>query len=167
MGGLIVILLQIGFWWFLFRIIKSVANKAKQAANEQGKRGTAASAQPASKPVAPQKPPVQTKERSGLSPRLQQDDYARHKTSPVAPRPRTVVAEGNPEPHVVTPSFGKKHAHTESSMTGFEECPPEPSHAETASEAETLEPSELTFAGKEIIKAMLYSEILSKPKALR
>ncbi len=75
--------------------------------------------------------------------------------------------EGNPEPHVVAPSFGKKHAHTESSMTGFEECPPEQAHVELKEEAAPQETAGLSFAGQEIIKAMLYSEILSKPKALR
>ena len=75
--------------------------------------------------------------------------------------------EGNPEPHVVAPSFGKKHAHTESSMTGFEECPPEQAHVELKEEATLQETAGLSFAGQEIIKAILYSEILSKPKALR
>lgn len=166
MGGLIVILLQIGFWWFLFRIIKSVANKAKQAANEQKKPGSAAPAQPAPKPAASPRPSVSAKDRTAVSPRLQQDDYAR-RAAPVVPRPRTVAMEGNPEPHVVAPSFGKKHAHTESSMTGFEECPPEQAHVELKEEAAPQETAGLSFAGQEIIKAMLYSEILSKPKALR
>ena len=170
MGGLFVLLLQIGFWWFLFRIIRAAVNKGKKAANEQRKPGAAQSAQPvskpAAKPAAPSKPAVPAKERPVLSPRLQQDENAR-KASSAVPRPRTVAAEGNPKPHVVAPSFGKNHAHTESSMTGFEECEPESAHVEPAAEAETLESSELTFTGKEIIKAMLYSEILSKPKALR
>ena len=168
MGGFIVLLLQIGFWWFLIKIIKTAASKAKKAANEQGKQGSAPAAQPVSKPAAqPVSKPAAAPKPATVSKRLQQDDHAR-RTAPVTPRPKpAVVTEGNPKPHVVAPSFGKKHAHTESSMTGFEDCAPELSHVEPAAEAETLESSELSFAGKDIIKAMVYSEILSKPKALR
>ncbi len=164
MGGFIILLLQIGFWWFLIKIIKTAANKSKKAANEQGKPSSDASARPVSKPASPPRPTTVSRDRPVTSPRLKQDDYAR-KSAPVTPRPKpTVSTEGNSSPHVVTPSFGKKHAHTESSMTGFEECPPEPVHAVHVEEPET---PELSFAGREIIKAMLYSEILSKPKALR
>ena len=166
MGELLVVLLQIGFWVFLIRIIRSAANKGKKAAEEQRKAASASSPQPAAKPAASPMHAPAPKERHGTTPRLRQDDHARRAAS-AAPRPTAVAADANPEPHVVEPSFGKKHAHTESSMTGFEECAPEPSHIKPAAEEETLESPELTFAGKEIIKAMLYSEILSKPKALR
>ena len=167
MGGFIILLLQIGFWWFLIKIIKTAANKSKKAAKEQGKPGSDASARPVSKPASPPRPTTVSRDRPVTSPRLKQDDYAR-KSAPVTPRPKPMVStEGNSSPHVVTPSFGKKHAHTESSMSGFEECPPEPVHAVHVEEPETPETPELSFAGREIIKAMLYSEILSKPKALR
>ena len=168
MGGFIVLLLQIGFWWFLIKIIKTAANKSKKAANEQGKPGSEASARPVSKPASPPRPTTVSRDRTATSPRLKQDDYAR-KSAPVTPRPKpTVSTEGSSSPHVVAPSFGKKHAHTESSMPGFEECEPEPvASAVHVEETQAPETPELSFAGREIIKAMLYSEILSKPKALR
>lgn len=72
--------------------------------------------------------------------------------------------------HVVKPVTESAHAHTESSMGGGEHCPPAVQTATipapTASEARVYLPK-LGFTRDEVVKGILYAEILGKPKALR
>ena len=98
-------------------------------------------------------------------------------------------------PHVVQPSRATGHAHTESSMTGFEACPPgadrplaerlaafkaakaaakdaprpaAPVGRETAPRPAVL-PAQAPFRfdPAEVRNGLIYAEILGKPKALR
>jgi len=71
--------------------------------------------------------------------------------------------------HVVHASFESNHAHVESSATGFVECPPEREQDENYSlpvERKAVMPS-LGFGREDMRRAILYSEIFSKPRALR
>lgn len=77
--------------------------------------------------------------------------------------------------HVVKPMTESSHAHTESSMGGGQECPapvsPVPTVKKAAPVCAESEPRialpKLGFTRDELVKGMLYAEILGKPKALR
>lgn len=72
--------------------------------------------------------------------------------------------------HTVKPLTESEHAHTESSITGIEECENE----YTVSEVERTDTTDvpeaqlnLKFGAENAALGILYSEILGKPKALR
>ena len=114
----------------------------------------------------------------------------------VQPTVRPATPSAAPQrPHVVQPSRATGHAHTESSMTGFEACPPgadrplaerldafkaakapakdaprpaAPVGRETAPRPAVL-PAQAPFRfdPAEVRNGLIYAEILGKPKALR
>ncbi|MBQ3552279.1 MAG: zinc-ribbon domain-containing protein [Clostridia bacterium] len=65
--------------------------------------------------------------------------------------------------HVVQPSFGGKHAHMETSITGGAECPPEYASTEIATET----PETASACAFDLRYAIIASEILGKPRAMR
>lgn len=80
--------------------------------------------------------------------------------------------------HTVRPSFEPgAHAHEETSLSGFAPCPPEktpekkepaPAPAAAPVSAPAAAPAfSFAFTKEETLRAILYSEILGKPKALR
>ena len=82
--------------------------------------------------------------------------------------------------HTVQPSFAPgAHAHEETSISGFKPCPPEkapviknpapkPAPAPATAFAPAPAPAvSYAFTKEEAIRAIVYSEILAKPKALR
>ena len=91
------------------------------------------------------------------------------------------------EAHTVRPSFEPgAHAHEETSMTGFTPCPPgsvparkpvkkrepaqKPASAPVSAPVSAPAPAaalSFAFTKEDTLRAILYSEILSKPKALR
>jgi len=73
--------------------------------------------------------------------------------------------------HVVKPVTESAHAHTESSMGGGEPGPPKAAPVLPISVRGNTEPKihlpKLGFTRDEVVKGLLYAEILGKPKALR
>lgn len=78
--------------------------------------------------------------------------------------------------HTVQVSFAPgAHAHEETSMQGFEECPsvpsakkPEKQPAPAAAAApQTVPQPAFAFSKEEAVRAIVYAEIFTKPKALR
>ena len=73
--------------------------------------------------------------------------------------------------HIVMSTLEGGHTHTESSMTGEEPCPPQNVNAQMKPVAVANQTSSadvlLDFESNDIVKGLLYSEILGKPKALR
>lgn len=115
---------------------------------------------------------------------------------PATPLVQPTVRPAAPQrPHVVQPSRATGHAHTESSMTGFEACPPgadrplaerlaafkaakaaakgAPRPAAPAGGGTAPQPAVLPaqapfrFDPAEARNGLIYAEILGKPKALR
>ncbi|OQB24977.1 MAG: hypothetical protein BWY11_00743 [Firmicutes bacterium ADurb.Bin182] len=68
--------------------------------------------------------------------------------------------------HTVKASSAGGHAHQETSMTSFVECPPGSEPVQTPP-AVDISGYRLSFAKNSIVQAILFSEILGKPKALR
>ena len=164
-------------WIIILIVIISIISKAnkKKKAEEAAKKARQAQAFE----QAPTPPPQRTAQ--GRSARFP-DEF--EGTPP--PRPRQVtmeeVAKRNGPvqaeiearrkamQHVVKHVTESAHAHTESSMGGGEHCPPAVQTATipapTASEARVHLPK-LGFTRDEVVKGILYAEILGKPKALR
>ena len=73
--------------------------------------------------------------------------------------------------HVVTSTLEGGHTHTESSMTGEENCPPPKAAAVKEPQAEPVPaPSVgglLSFQPNSLLQGVLFSEILGKPKSQR
>ena len=72
--------------------------------------------------------------------------------------------------HVVTSTLEGGHTHTESSMTGEEDCPPPLANvpkAQQTSEAPATQEGLLSFQPNGVLQGVLYAEILGKPKALQ
>ena len=73
--------------------------------------------------------------------------------------------------HVVMSTLEGGHTHTESSMTGEETCPPQNVNTQVKPAAVTCQSSAsdvlIGFASNDLVRGLLYSEILGKPKALR
>lgn len=97
--------------------------------------------------------------------------------SPAKPpyRPKTVskpVQKAAPvhTPHVVAPSRGSDHYHTESSMTGFVQDSMPVKHTAPAAgskQPEKKSSPELRFDRDALLSGFIYGEILGKPKAIR
>ena len=73
--------------------------------------------------------------------------------------------------HVVMSTLEGGHTHTESSMTGEVSCPPQSDNSQTravsvAKQAPSCD-ALFGFEDSDLVKGLLYSEILGKPKALR
>lgn len=153
---LVFLILELAFWIFIIRLVKKALRRAK-------KQTQAGQPEPA------------------VSARLRQDDEARKKegkppvtaASPAWRKKEQPSGEqgGSGLTHTLEDSFTSGHSHEETSMTGFAACPPEPEHekeetpAPAKAEEASLEMPSLTK--EEIMKAVLYHEILSGPKALR
>ena len=108
---------------------------------------------------APSKfPPVEPSKRPAAAGKGQQT-----KASPYAGTPRYT--------HVVTSTLEGGHTHTESSMTGEENCPPPKAAAVKEPQAEPVPvPSVgglLSFQPNSLLQGVLFSEILGKPKSQR
>lgn len=105
--------------------------------------------------------------------------------APVQPRPQTAKT---PAPARAAKSEGEgsrvagtvhtvrplsDHAHEETSLTGFTDCPPEEiaeekqEHVPAASAGEPASVPSYAFTREDTVRAIVFSEILSKPKALR
>lgn len=76
--------------------------------------------------------------------------------------------------HVVLPSYESNHAHQETSLTGVQQCPTAgtlkivpASHSEGDMRAVQTSGLSLSLNGDEVTKAILYAEILGRPKAHR
>lgn len=74
--------------------------------------------------------------------------------------------------HVVTSTLEGGHTHTESSMTGEEDCPPpKAAHRNPAEEkmpaAQKNTGALVDFQPNSVLQGVLYAEILGKPKALQ
>ena len=73
--------------------------------------------------------------------------------------------------HVVTSTLEGGHTHTESSMTGEESCPPPKAAAQNMAAAVQTPQADsgalLSFAANDVLRGVLYAEILGKPKALQ
>lgn len=72
--------------------------------------------------------------------------------------------------HTVKPFTEADHLHTESSMTGAEPCPPDAdayAHAAPRPAAAAASDIPLSITGDELRRAVIYSEILGKPKGRR
>ncbi len=120
------------------------------------------------------------------------------RAEPIRPRVQPTVQAAPvkpmaPERHVVRPSLDGGHAHSESSMTGFETCPPNAEkplaerladfkaakravartiQATPASDAPTVQQFDepaypFSWDPAAVRNGLIYAEILGKPKALR
>ncbi len=120
------------------------------------------------------------------------------RAEPIRPRVQPTVQAAPvkpmaPERHVVRPSLDGGHAHSESSMTGFETCPPNAEKplaerlagfkaakravartipAAPASDAPTVQQFDepaypFSWDPAAVRNGLIYAEILGKPKALR
>lgn len=77
--------------------------------------------------------------------------------------------------HVAQPSFAPgAHAHEETSMSGFKSCPTEKRPKSKKTPVQTTVPAPapapaaaVSFTREETLRAIIYSEILARPKALR
>lgn len=139
----------------------STANKKKQWQAQQKRE--------AEKPVAPrqQARPVSTGQKPAqarVAPRVQNTVEQRS-----AQKTRQAPGPSFGSTHTVAPSFETGHYHAETSMTGFEECPAEPSGKQppSAPVVAVAPHINLQFGEAEMVKGMIYAEILGKPKALR
>jgi len=91
--------------------------------------------------------------------------YDSHEGSTTEGGPRVTA----PAMHVVKPLTESRHSHMETSMTGIApDCGPEFSHdLAYEGKAPALQRPALLFDNSSVVNAILYSEILGKPKALR
>ena len=170
------ILIMIGLWAF----ISAAAKKNKQQRNSSRQSRPTGNTAPAAAPrrnaqaAAPAKPRQTTVDEAKK--RLEK---AKSVYTPVtAPKAEGEGSDVSSKEHTVRPSFAPgAHAHEETSMTGFKSCPPEKTAAAkkpvAAPVAEPAVPVSappvpaFAFTREEAIRAIVYSEILSKPKALR
>lgn len=138
---------------------------------------SAAFGEPEQKKAAPSAPrtrtaqPPVTRQKTMPSAAFAAEEKPPVKTAPVAPR----VAQqgGSGLTHTVKSTFEGGHAHEETSMTGFSDCPPE-KEAHGAEPRVAVQPAEApetplvpVFTPADTVRAVIFSEILSKPKALR
>lgn len=128
------------------------------------------------RPAPSQRPrQISMEELAGRNISSQAEPEARRRTvEPRKPLHQQVRPADTTLTHVVKPMTESSHAHTESSMGGGHTCPPEPSApavkrpAPVCAESEPRVPlPKLGFTRDELVKGILYSEILGKPKALR
>ncbi len=87
-------------------------------------------------------------------------------------KPSTPSYGGTPRySHVVTSTLEGGHTHTESSMTGEEDCPPPRPIASKQPDAEAVPAANagalLSFQTNSVLQGVLYAEILGKPRALQ
>ena len=176
-------IITIFIWVFIGKAIKNRQQSRRSASHPVGTpaapaqpvaRKAAAAAQKAAAPV--QRTPVK-EVKTGK-------EKAKGAYSPVVVPPETHPAQEHK--HTVQPSFEPgAHAHEETSMTGFKECPPEtkPAAKKPAPAAKPVPapqpapvpaaapaPAPLfsfAFTKEDAVRAIVYSEILAKPKALR
>ena len=159
LSGLFAILV----WVFIFNTIKKKVVKPQN----NGKRGN---------PAVPDTREFPTKNVTGgipvqgsASPVENRQPAGRAYVPVSAPKEEGEGSFVRNKGHVVEPL--SDHAHQETSMTGFSECPPEKAHAEK-NESVPAAPAAVpvgsfAFTREETVRAIVLSEILSKPKALR
>ena len=99
-------------------------------------------------------------------------EKAQGKNKPAAGNKSAGSYGGTPRyTHVVTSTLEGGHTHTESSMTGEESCPPPKAAAQNmAATVQTPQADSgalLSFAANDVLRGVLYAEILGKPKALQ
>lgn len=99
-------------------------------------------------------------------------EKAQGKNKPAAGNKSVGSYGGTPRyTHVVTSTLEGGHTHTESSMTGEESCPPPKAAAQNmAAAVQTPQVDSgalLSFAANDVLRGVLYAEILGKPKALQ
>ena|GEM_PF-6891822 len=88
------------------------------------------------------------------------------------PKPAASTYSGTPRyTHVVTSTLEGGHTHTESSMTGEEDCPPPEAAVAKAEQKGVAPPANavplLSFQTSSVLHGVLFAEILGKPKALQ
>ena len=109
----------------------------------------------------------------------QQDGTHGRESADSVPQKKTVpVKDDVPRPayrHVVVPSFESGRAHQETSLTGIQQCPASGTlkivplaHSDAeATPSDTQTVLSLPLNADEATKAIIYSEILGRPKARR
>ena len=118
-------------------------------------------------PVAPNKKPTTGVDSKWPWPTA--DERAKGQTAPKQ-KPASAYAGTPRYTHVVTSTLEGGHTHTESSLTGEEDCPPVQA-AKPVPGAEQSAPAEqgnlLGFDSNSILQGVLYAQILGKPKAIQ
>jgi len=130
----------------------------------QGKAAQAKSAASAAKTAKPSTRGVDSK-----WPWPTADERAKGQTAPKQ-KPASAYAGTPRYTHVVTSTLEGGHTHTESSLTGEEDCPPVQA-AKPVQGAEQSAPAEqgnlLGFDSNSVLQGVLYAQILGKPKAIQ
>ena len=166
-------------------ILSSIANKKrkeemKRKANQAppyppqhspggqtGAPAKAAQSRPAASASHTAKPSTRGVDSKGPGPAA--DERAKGQTAPKQ-KPASAYAGTPRYTHVVTSTLEGGHTHTESSLTGEEDCPPVQA-AKPVPGAEQSAPAEqgnlLGFDSNSILQGVLYAQILGKPKAIQ
>ena len=164
----------------------SIANK-KKTAEAQRKRSAIpenGEAAPGSGPVrSPQSRPASSKastttksttlSKTPSAPGTSKWPWPERNTAQPQKKAAAASYSGTPRyTHAVTSTLEGGHTHTESSMTGEEECPPPKAAAnkhvsEEAPTANSAAGGLLSFTANGVLQGVLYAEILGKPKALQ
>lgn len=89
-------------------------------------------------------------------------------SAPSAPRAVAPSAPIYPRQHVVAPSRESGHAHQETSITGIKpDCPAPTPQKPMGAKPQPKPAYSFSFSGDEVVKGVIYAEILGKPKGLR
>ena len=134
---------------------------------QPGGQAKAAQAKPAASAAQPAKPSTRGVDSKWPWPTA--DERAKGQTAPKQ-KPAPAYAGTPRYTHVVTSTLEGGHTHTESSLTGEEDCPPtQPAKPELGAEqsAPAARGSLLGFDGNSVLQGVLYAQILGKPKAIQ
>ncbi|MDO4567335.1 MAG: zinc ribbon domain-containing protein [Clostridia bacterium] len=156
----------------------SAAKKARQSAAAADKEAPMRGGAPAGAP-----PRVATPRADAIQPRVSARVAAAARTCrhcgravagdraqfcPHCGRPLAEAGASRVTAHVVRPAVGgAAHAHTESSMTGIVDCPPALDLDAVRVEVEEPAAQAFSLSKDELVRGIVLSEILGKPKALR
>lgn len=157
----------------LVGIAVSIANKKNTAKAKQQRAATQQQEAAGGKPAASQGPSARTSPaKASAAPSKFPPFEPKRPAAPKAQAKPAASYGGTPRyTHVVTSTLEGGHTHTESSMTGEEDCPPPKAAAVKAPEAEQAPAASvgglLSFEPNSVLQGVLFSEILGKPKSQR
>lgn len=158
---ILVLVIQAIVWGTIITAIRKAYKKSQQ----QAARKTPAQAETGSARLRQD----DAERKASGKPSVAQIKAAAKVRKAAAEAARVPVQGGSGIVHSLEDSFSSGHSHEETSMTGFTECPPEKEHEEAKPAAAETPVAENTplFAKEDLVKAVIWHEILSGPKAAR
>ena len=175
-------IITIAIWAFIGTAIKRNA-KGKKDASVPRRPGqppvtAAKSISSAAKSAVPAAPSAKDQDAAPKEAKARFEKVKRAYTPVTVPKQEGEGTDVSRKGHVVQPaSVPGAHVHEETSLTGFKPCPgekaparkePAPAEKNVPASVPAPEPSfSFAFTREEALRAIVYSEILGKPKALR